>query len=95
MNAPRLAVVGTGWWSSEFHIPSLTAYDGAELVGLVDSDPERLRRVAEHYADLPTYSSIDELIAAGAADGVVIATPSATHYDIAAKSLAAGLHVML
>lgn len=95
VNAPRLAVVGTGWWSSEFHIPSLTAYDGAELVGLVDSDPERLRRVAEHYADLPTYSSIDELIAAGAADGVVIATPPATHYDIAAKSLAAGLHVML
>ena len=41
MNAPRLAVVGTGWWSSEFHIPSLTAYDGAELVGLVDADPER------------------------------------------------------
>lgn len=94
-DAPRLAVVGTGWWSTEFHLPSLSEYEGAELVALVDSDPERLSRVAERYPQLRTFTSLEEFLDANVADGVVIATPSATHFQVAAECLRSGLHVML
>jgi predicted dehydrogenase len=87
--------VGTGWWSSEFHIPSLTEYPGAELVALVDSDPDRLARVAARYETPHIFSSVHELIDANIADGVVVATPSGTHHEVAAQCLDAGLHVML
>lgn len=95
MNAPRIAVVGTGWWSTEFHIPSLLEYSNAELVGIVDSDPGRLARAHERFESASTFSSVQELVDADIADGVVIATPSGTHYEVAAQCLDAGLHVML
>ena len=39
----RLAVIGTGWWSTYTHIPALQAHPGAALVALCDCDPARLR----------------------------------------------------
>ena len=42
MSAPRIGVIGTGWWASEYHIPSLLTYDGATLVAIADNDPDRL-----------------------------------------------------
>lgn len=93
--APRIAVVGSGWWSTEFHLPSLSDYEGAELVAVVDTDPERLTRVSDQFPHARAFSSVEELIDSGIADGVVVATPSATHFAIAASCLEAGLHVML
>lgn len=95
MTKPRIAVVGTGWWASEFHIPSLVEYKGAELTGLVDADSERLRRVAERFKVPGAFTSTEQLISSKLADGVVVATPSATHFEIASQCLDAGLHVLL
>jgi predicted dehydrogenase len=95
MNAPRIAVIGTGWWSTEFHIPSLAGYSGADLTALVDLDCERLERTTQRFACSHEFTSVEEFIAADVADGVVIATPSGTHYEVASQCLKAGLHVML
>lgn len=94
-SVPRIAVVGSGWWSTEFHLPSLAEYDGAELVAIVDSDPERLARASARYPHVRAMSSVEELIDARIADGVVIATPSGTHFAVAQPCLVAGLHVMI
>jgi predicted dehydrogenase len=91
---PRLAVVGCGWWGTQVHIPGLLSYDGAELVALADPDEERLAAAGEAFG-LPAYRNLDELLGEESVDGVVVATTSATHYEVAKRALEAGLHVMV
>lgn len=92
---PRIAVVGTGWWATQFHIPSLADYEGADLVALADTDESKLRAAAERYGVDTTYADPAELYASGTVDGVVIAVPHVHHHPLAKAALDAGLHVLV
>lgn len=92
---PRIGVVGTGWWATQFHIPSLQTYEGAELAALADPNPDALRRAAEAYDVSTTFADPKELYASGLVDGVVIAVPHAYHYEQARAALDNGLHVLV
>lgn len=94
MNRPRIGVIGTGWWATQFHIPGLAEYDGAELVALADPDAERLAAAAKGY-DVQTYPSAEALCESGTVDGVVVAVPHAYHHQVARTALDAGIHVLV
>ncbi|GIG28282.1 Gfo/Idh/MocA family protein [Cellulomonas marina] len=94
MPAPRIAVVGTGWWSANHHVPSLAAAPDVELVALCDPDVERAREVAAQHGGVPVVADLDALLELRP-DGVVIATPHTTHHDLAAAALDAGVGVLL
>ena len=47
--APRIAVVGTGWWSANHHVPSLAGYAGADLVALCDPQRDRAEQLAAEH----------------------------------------------
>ncbi|WP_298457468.1 Gfo/Idh/MocA family protein [uncultured Cellulomonas sp.] len=91
---PRIAVVGTGWWSANHHVPSLAQYDGAELVALCDPQRDRARSLADQHDVPQVVTDLDALLALGP-DGVVIATPHVTHHELASRALDAGVHVLL
>lgn len=91
----RIAVVGAGWWSTYAHIPALQANPDAELVALCDTDPEKLRAAAAAYGIEHTYADHRAMIAAEQPDGIVIATPHATHYGIARDCLEQHVHVLI
>jgi predicted dehydrogenase len=91
----RIAVIGTGWWATYTHIPALQANPAAELVALCDANPERLQAAAQAYGIERTYADHQRMLASEALDGIVIATPHATHYQLAKDSLAHGLHVLV
>lgn len=91
----RIAVVGTGWWSTYTHIPGLQANPDAELVAICDADAARLAAAASAYGIARSYTSCAEMLERERPDGVVIATPHATHYELARQCLLAGAHVML
>lgn len=91
----RLAVIGTGWWATEFHIPALLEYDQAELVAIADTDEPRLVAAARHFGIDRTYPTIESLIAAEALDGIIVSTTSATHFAVARQALLAGLNVLV
>lgn len=92
---PRIAVVGTGWWSTEFHIPSLKKYSDCELVTLVDPNSEK-RKKAEELFEIPHgFSSVTEALASMKIDGAIVATPSALHYQVTRELLENGVHVMV
>lgn len=95
MAKARIAVVGCGWWSTFTHIPGLKTYEHADLVALCDPDEARLKAAAETYGVAKTYTSLDTMLANERLDGVVVATYHATHHEVAARCLDAGLHVML
>ena len=90
----RVGVVGAGWWAALAHIPGVLAHAHAELVGIADTDAQRLAMVADHLGVAGRFADHRELLAAGV-DAVVVATPHATHYPIALDAIAAGAHVLV
>ena len=91
----RIAVIGAGWWSTYTHIPALLANPSAELVALCDANDQRLQAAAQAYGIERTYADHRAMLANEELDGIVIATPHATHYQLAKDSLARGLHVLV
>jgi predicted dehydrogenase len=90
----RVGVIGTGWWATNAHLPSLTTYSRADVGGVADLDVEKARMAAERFNVPLAVSSHHKLFEAGV-EGVVIATPHHTHYELARDALLAGVDVMI
>jgi predicted dehydrogenase len=91
----RIAVIGTGWWATDYHLPGLRSHPDAEVTAICDPDPERLRKAAEAYEVSKTYADYKEMLAREELDGAIVVTPHATHYPIARACLERGLHLLL
>jgi predicted dehydrogenase len=92
----RLAIVGYGGMGGN-HGGYLwkDPVPGARLAAICDIRPERIEAAKKAFGDnMPTFDSIDKLIAAKAADAVFIATPHYAHPPLAVKAFKAGLHVL-
>ena len=88
----RAGVVGVGRMGRH-HARVYAQSDEAELVGVVDSDPEPRERVAGEWGGC-AYASVDELIGAGV-DAVSIATPTRAHRVVAEGLLKAGIACLI
>ena len=87
----RLGVVGAGRWGRNI-IKTVASLPAVELAGVVSSNPDTQRLVP---TGCPVVSDWRELIDRIPAEGVVIATPPATHFAIAEASIRAGLHALI
>jgi predicted dehydrogenase len=87
-----VGVVGLGYWG-----PNLARnFDDLGALGAVcDPDDEPRERLASRYPHVLVYANYEDLLADESVDGVVIATPVATHYELARRALAAGKHVFV
>lgn len=88
----RIALVGAGVIGLT-HIDTLERMDGFRLAGIVDPGPRAPEIAASN--EVPLFAGVSELIAAGAADGVIVATPNELHVPIATQLLGAGLPVLV
>jgi len=93
MDKVRLAVVGTGIMG-QAHLGHMKEVQGAEVTAVCDTDPETLKKVSEEYPEAKAYDNHRRLIADGAADGVLIATPHYFHPPIAIDCFKKGIHVL-
>jgi predicted dehydrogenase len=91
MDDLRAAVIGVGKLGT-LHARKYAALDGVRLAAVVDTDVERARKIAAE-CNCVALSDYRELT--GAVDLVSIASPSLTHYEIAAATLDAGIDVLL
>ena len=96
MNTIRTAVIGVGNMGSA-HASCIAAgkIEGLTLSALCDVEPARQAYCRERHPDVPCFGSVEELLAAGAADAVIVAVPHPSHSDVAMKVLSAGLHVLV
>jgi predicted dehydrogenase len=90
---PRIGVVGTGWWSTQHHLPGLKSYDGCELAAIADPDVQKLETAGDAFGVARRFVDYHDLLAL--VDGVVVAVPHEHHYAIARDALDAGVHVMV
>jgi len=91
----RIGVIGTGRWAAQHHIPALLANPSARLVAVADTNPARLSLARDRFGVDRIFDGPEELCASGLVDGVVVAVPNASHYDVARLALDAGLHVLV
>jgi len=92
MDQLRIAIVGAGGMGMN-HARNLGHIPEAKLAALCDAAGDRVRELGEEHG-VAAFTSVEDLIAAKAADAVVIATPHFAHTDTAIACLDAGLHVL-
>lgn len=87
----RVGVVGVGYLGS-FHAEKYARMADVELVGVVDTDPERALRVS---AALGVAGFTDQHRLFGAVDAVSIAVPTADHFQVGRAFLEHGVDVLI
>ena len=88
-----VAVVGAGYWGPNL-IRNLASLPECRLVAVCDLDVERLDPIARELG-VWTTTSLEELLAERSVEAVAIATPAATHRQVAEAALRAGRHVLV
>lgn len=89
----RFAVVGCGRIAAK-HFEALAEHGThAEVVGVCDIDPKALA-AAVKLTGAKGFAELDDLLAAGIADVVVLATPSGLHAEQGIRAARAGVHVV-
>lgn len=90
----RVAVVGYGYWGPNLARNFVQA-DGADLVTVCDWQVDRLSAARLAYPWIQVTADYADVVADSAIDVVAIATPAATHYELAMFALRAGKHVLV
>jgi predicted dehydrogenase len=87
----RMAVIGAGYFG-RIHATKCAALAGCDLIAVVDSNLARAEALARSHNAV---ALSDHRALPGMVEAVCIATPIASHYEIAAACLEAGLHVLV
>ena len=90
----RLGIIGAGHWGPNL-ISNFSKSGRSEVRYVVDPDSDRRHAVLNRFPDVQTLAEIDPVLEDDALDGVVISTPTQTHYDLARRALEAGKHVLV
>ena len=89
-----IAVVGCGYWGPNL-VRNLNSLNACEKVICCDTDPDRLVSIQALYPNVELATEIEQILANDEIQAVVVATPIATHYELARRSLLAGKHVLV
>ncbi len=87
----RIGVVGTGGWGKN-HVRVLNELQC--LAAICDMNKEREENFSKSF-HVPGYGSLDEMLKKEKLDGVTICTPASTHFAMASRALAAGVHTFV
>tara|TARA_Y100000780_G_scaffold177330_1_gene162575 strand:+ start:1920 stop:2858 length:939 start_codon:yes stop_codon:yes gene_type:complete len=87
----KIAVIGIGGWGKN-HVRALSELNA--LSAICDADTSRAETFANKY-DVNSYTSIDEMLKNETFDGVIISTPSSTHFTIAKQLMENGINILV
>src|SRR5208337_3094857 len=89
-----LAVVGLGYWGPNW-IRNFYTLQCAERLVACDLSTERLGHIKSVYPSVEVTQKFDDILADPRIDGIVIATPVSTHYQLAKRGLEADKAVVV
>ena len=91
---PGVGVIGYGYWGPNLvrNFMSDTAW---RVVSVCDRSESRLAEVGRLYPTITTTRNPEDLFRNPSIDAIAIATPVATHFELAMAALGAGKHVLV
>ena len=90
----KIAQIGIGYWGPNL-LRNLMANKRAAVARVVDLSEERREYVRRLYPAVAVSGDISEVMSDPAIQAVVIATPVATHFELAMQVLEAGKHILV
>lgn len=90
----RVGVIGYGYWGPNL-VRNFFEARGAQMACVSDLREDRLGQLISRYPTVNTTRDCRELIEDPSIDAVAIATPVATHYELALRALQQGKHVLV
>jgi len=88
----RFGLAGTGYWAEEIHLPTLSSFNGIELVGIWGRNAARTDALAATFG-IKAYRRFEDLI--DAVDAVAIAVAPEAQPELAQLAARAGKHLFL
>lgn len=91
--AINLGIVGLGYWGPNI-LRNFSAHPKAKVIACADLDEAQLSQIHHTHPEIYLTTKFPELLNQPV-DAVVIATPAATHFKLAALALEKGKHVLV
>lgn len=86
--------LGVGYWGPNL-LRNFSALPGCHVKYAVDFSPERRSFISANFPKTTAIDNPGQVFEDPEVDAVIIATPAATHFELAARALAAGKHVFV
>lgn len=91
----KIAIISFEHMHANSYAASFDRVTGAELVGIADSDPDRLALAKDRYPNTPAFhSDYKTLLDETQAEAVIICSSNVDHLPIAREAAARGLHIL-
>ena len=90
----NISQIGVGYWGPNL-LRNLVVNKQCKVSAVVDFSPERRDYVRGLYPAVRVIEAFEDVIRDPEIEAVVIATPVATHFDLAVRALAAGKHILV
>jgi predicted dehydrogenase/nucleoside-diphosphate-sugar epimerase len=90
----RIAVVGCGAVTENFHLPVLAGHDGVTISALVEPNTARGEKLAKLY-NVPTVLASADRLDRSVADAALLATPAFLHAAGSIDLMRKGMHVLV
>jgi len=90
----NISQIGVGYWGPNL-LRNLVENNRCHVSKVVDLSNERREYIKRLYSTIQVTENVEEVFQDPFINAVVIATPVATHFDLAIRSLKAGKHVLV
>jgi predicted dehydrogenase len=90
----KVGVIGHGYWGPNL-VRNFMAAPGSLVSAVCDQREERLTQLRKLYPTLKVQTDASELINDPNVDAIVVATPVASHFELAMAALKSGKHVLV
>ncbi len=90
----RVGLIGAGAVAQIGHLPAYAALPDARVVALCDSDPDKVKRVADKFSVPRVFDDFQSFVTCDEIDMVDICLPNHLHAPVAIAALRAGRHVL-
>mgnify|MGYP003346219186 CR=1 FL=1 len=90
----KVCVVGLGYWGPNL-VRNFLAQDGVSQVICVDQDPGKLKRAGQLFPAAVLTHDYQSVLEDESVEAIAIATPVASHFELASKALDHHKHVFI
>ena len=90
----KIGLIGYGYWGPNL-ARNFNVNPDLELVAICDQSADRLEKAGRYYPQAKLFDNLDDFYNHTDIDVIAVATPVASHYDLAKRALLSGRHVWL